>query len=47
LSSSHVRTQFEAATAQAKELTTLAQKVTTDAVEPIKAGMTAAIKKVA
>lgn len=47
LSSSHVRTQFETATAQAKELTALAQKVTTETVEPIKAGVTSALKKVA
>jgi phasin len=47
LSSSHARAQFETATAQAKELTTLAQKVTTDTVEPIKSGMTSAFKKVA
>jgi phasin len=47
LSTAHVRSQFEAATAQAKELTTLAQKVATDTVEPIKAGVTSAFKKVA
>lgn len=47
LSSSHVRSSFETATAQAKELTALAQKVTTEAVEPIKAGVTSAFKKVA
>lgn len=47
LSSSHARAQFETATAQAKELSTLAQKVTTETVEPIKAGMTSAFKKVA
>ncbi len=47
LSSSHARQQFETATAQAKELTALAQKVTTEAAEPIKAGMTSAFKKVA
>jgi phasin len=47
LSSSHARSQFETATAQAKELTALAQKVTTETVEPIKSGMTSAFKKVA
>jgi phasin len=47
LSTSHARSQFEAATEQVKELTSLAQKVTTDAVEPIKAGVTSAFKKVA
>ncbi|HVY00146.1 MAG TPA: phasin [Pseudorhodoplanes sp.] len=47
LSTSHARSQFEAATEQVKELTSLAQKVTTEAVEPIKAGVTSAFKKVA
>jgi|SRR5581483_4471608 len=47
LSSSHVRSSFETATTQAKELAALAQKVTTEAVEPIKAGVTSAFKKVA
>jgi phasin len=46
LSTSHARQQFEMATAQAKELTSLAQKVTNEAVEPIKSGMTSAFKKV-
>jgi phasin len=47
LSTSHARQQFEAATAQAKELTSLAQKVATETVEPLKASMTSAFKKVA
>ena len=47
LSTTHARTQFETATAQSKELTALAQKVTTDTVEPIKTGVTNAFKKVA
>jgi phasin len=47
LSSAHARTQFETATAQAKELTTLAQKVATETAEPMKAGFTSAISKAA
>jgi len=47
LSTAYTRKQFETATAQTKELTALAQKVTTDTVEPIKAGVTNAFKKVA
>jgi phasin len=47
LSTTHARQQFETATAQTKELAALAQKVTTDTVEPIKAGVTSAFKKVA
>ncbi len=46
LTSAHARSQFETATAQTKELTALAQKVTTETVEPIKSGMTEAFKKV-
>jgi phasin len=38
LSTAHARKQFEAVTAQTKDLTALAQKVTTDSVEPIKTG---------
>ena len=41
------RKQFEAMTAQSKNLASLAQKVATDTVEPIKSGMTTAMKKVA
>ena len=47
LSTSHAREQFEAVSAQTKELATLAQKVTTDTVEPIKTGVTSAFRKVA
>ena len=47
LSTSHARKQFEAMTAQSKDLTALCQKVATDTVEPIKSGMTTAFKKVA
>ena len=39
--------QFETVSAQTKELTSLAQKVTTEAVEPLKTGFTSAFKKVA
>ena len=46
LSSAHARKQFEALTAQGKELGTLAQKVATDASEPIKNGVTKAFSKV-
>jgi phasin len=47
LSTSHLRKQFEALTEQTKELTALAQKVTTETVEPIKESVTSAFKKVA
>jgi phasin len=47
LSSAHARKQFESLTAQGKDLAALAQKVTTDTVEPVKEGMTKAFKKVA
>lgn len=47
LSTAHMRKQFEAMTAQSKELTSLVQKVATDTAEPLKAGMTSAFKKVA
>jgi phasin len=47
LSSTHARKQFEALTAQSKELGALAQKVATDAAEPIKSGMNKAFAKVA
>ena len=47
LTTAHTRKQFEAMTAQGKELATLAQKVATEAAEPIKEGMTKAAKKVA
>ena len=47
LSTAHARKQFEALSAQSRELATLAQKVATEAAEPIKEGMTRAAKKVA
>jgi phasin len=47
LSSAHARKQFEAFTAQGKELGALAQKVATDTAEPIKSGMNKAFSKVA
>jgi phasin len=47
LSTSHLRKQFETMTSQSKELTALAQKVTTETVEPIKESVTSAFKKVA
>lgn len=37
LSSSHLRTQYESLQAQAKELSSLAQKIATDSSEPLKA----------
>ena len=46
LSTTHARKQFEAFGEQSKELATLAQKVATEAAEPIKEGMTKAAKKV-
>jgi phasin len=42
LSTAHARKQFEAMSAQTKELTELAQKVTTEITEPLKAGVTKA-----
>ncbi len=47
LSTAHARKQFDTVSAQTKELTSLAQKVTTDTVEPFKTGFTSAFKKVA
>jgi len=47
LSTSHLRKQFEALNGQIKDLSALAQKVTTDTVEPIKESVTSAFKKVA
>jgi phasin len=47
LSSANARKQFEAMTAQAKELTTLAQKVSIGTAEPLKTGITGAFNKVA
>ena len=47
LSSAHARKQFEALTAQSKDLGALAQKVATETAEPIKSGMNKAFAKVA
>jgi phasin len=47
LSTAHARKQFDALSAQSKELTALAQKVANETAEPIKVGMTTAFKKVA
>ena len=45
LSTAHARKQFEAVTAQSKDLTALAQKVAADSFEPIKSGMSTAFNK--
>jgi phasin len=45
LTSAHARKQFEALTAQSKELSALAQKVATDTAEPIKSGVNRAFSK--
>ena len=47
LSTAHLRKQFDTFSTQGKELTALAQKVTTETVEPIKEGVSSAFKKVA
>jgi phasin len=47
LSSAHARKQFEALTAQTKELAALAQKVASDSAEPIKNSVSGALNKVA
>jgi phasin len=47
LTSAYARQQFEALTAQAKELGAVAQKAGTETLEPIKEGFTAAVKKAA
>ena len=47
ISTAHLRKQFEAVAHQTKELTALAQKVTTETAEPVKAGITKAFKTVA
>jgi len=47
LSTAHARKQFEAFTAQSKDLVALAQKVTTDTVEPVKESVSKVFKKVA
>jgi phasin len=46
LSTAHARKQFETYTAQTKELAGLAQKVATEAVEPMKEGVSKAFKKI-
>ncbi len=45
LSTGHMRKQFDVLSAQAKELSTLAQKVATETAEPIKASVEKSIKK--
>jgi phasin len=45
LSAAHMRKQFETFTEQAKHLTTLAQKVTTDASQPFQAKVAKTFKK--
>ncbi len=47
LSTKHARSQFETLSGQSKELAGLAQKVATETAEPIKAGVSKAMKKVA
>jgi phasin len=45
LSAAHMRKQFENFTEQAKHLTTLAQKVTTDAAQPLQSEVAKTFKK--
>jgi len=45
LSTTHARRQFEALTSQSKELAALAQKVATETCEPVKEGVSKALKK--
>jgi phasin len=47
LSTAHARKQFETLTTQSKELASLAQKVATETVEPVKESVSKAFKKVA
>ncbi len=47
LSTAHTRKQFEVVTAQTKDLTALAQKVTTETTEPFKAGINKAFRAAA
>jgi phasin len=47
ISTAHTRKQIESLTAQAKELSSLAQKVATHTAEPIKDGLTTLVKKAA
>jgi phasin len=44
LSTTHARKQFDTMIAQTKELTELAQKVTTEVTQPVKAGVAMAFK---
>jgi len=46
VSTAHARKQFEAMAEQTKELTALAQKVTTETAEPVKSGISKAFKNV-
>ena len=46
LTSSHARKQFEVLSSQGKELATLAQKVATEASQPLKDGMSKATQRV-
>ena len=46
LSTAHARKRFEAVTAQSKDLAALAQKVTTETVEPVKESVSKVFKKV-
>ena len=45
LSTVHARQQFDAVSTQSRELWTLAQKVATDVIEPIKTGMPKALQR--
>jgi hypothetical protein len=47
LSTAHTRKQFEALTAQSKELAAIAQKVAVDSSEPVKESFGKVFKKVA
>jgi len=47
LSTSHARKQFEALTTQSKDLAALAQKLSTETVQPMRAGMDKALRAVA
>jgi phasin len=47
LSTAHTRKQFEALTAQSKELAAIAQKVAVDSAEPVKESFGKVFKKVA
>jgi phasin len=47
VATAHSRMQFETLSAQGKELAGIAQKVATDTAEPIKSGVSKAMKKVA